>query len=119
MTITLLHLEGCGIIVEMKLIALMIMLYRVNHLNVKQKKVRRTPVQPTQPGNDENADQPARPRVSTLSIDVTIPLRYLSNVWRSLDLAFINCKIVLDLSCSKKCILVEHHNNITGIVSPK
>ena len=116
MTITLLHLEGCGIIVEMKLIALMIMFHRVNHLNVKQKKVRRTPVQP---GNDENADQPARPRVSTLSIDVTIPLRYLSNVWRSLDLAFINCKIVLDLSCSKKCILVEHHNNITGIVSPK
>ena len=26
----------------------------------------------------------------------------------------MNCEIELDLSCGKDCILIEHHNNITG-----
>ena len=33
---------------------------------------------------------------------MTIPLKYLSNFWRSLDLP-------------KDCVLVEHHNNIGGV----
>ena len=33
-----------------------------------------------------------------------VPLRYLSNFWRFLDLPLINCKVELDLSWSKECI---------------
>ena len=36
-----------------------------------------------------------------LDVEVVVPLKYLSNFWRSLDLLLINCEIELDLSCSK------------------
>ena len=35
---------------------------------------------------------------SKLDIEVVVPLKYLSNLWRSLDLLLINCKKELDLS---------------------
>ena len=34
---------------------------------------------------------------NTLDLEVVIPLKYLSNFWRSLDLPSINCEKVLDL----------------------
>ena len=37
----------------------------------------------------------------TLNVEVTIPLKYLSNVWRFLDLPLINFEIELDLSRTK------------------
>ena len=39
-----------------------------------------------------------------LDTEVAVPLKYLSNFWRSLDLPLINCEIKLDLSWSKECI---------------
>ena len=33
-----------------------------------------------------------------LDAEVVVPLKYLSNFWRSLDLPLINCEIELDLS---------------------
>ena len=56
-----------------------------------------------------------RPQVPTLYIEVTVPLKYLSNFWRSLDLPLINCEIELDLSLTKDCVLIEQNNNITCI----
>ena len=46
---------------------------------------------PEKPGNEGDAN---RPPVPTLHVEVTIPLKYLSNVWRFLDLTLINfvCK---------------------------
>ena len=35
--------------------------------------------------------------------------------WRSLDFPLINCKIELDLSWTKDCVLIEQNNNITGV----
>ena len=32
-----------------------------------------------------------------LHAEVVVPLKYLSNFWRSLDLPLINCEIKLDL----------------------
>ena len=46
---------------------------------------------------------------------MAVPLKYLSNVWRSLDLPLINCEIELDLSWTKDSVLIEQNNNITGI----
>ena len=36
-----------------------------------------------------------------------VPLKYLNNFWRVLDLPLINGEIELDLSCSKECIISE------------
>ena len=35
-----------------------------------------------------------------------IPLKYLSNFWRTLEMPLIKCEITLQLTCSKKGILV-------------
>ena len=42
-----------------------------------------------------------------INAEVFVPLKYLSNFWRSLDLPLINCEIELDLKWSKYCVLSE------------
>ena len=42
-----------------------------------------------------------------LDAEVVVPLNYLSNSWRYLNLPMINCEIELDLSCSRECIISE------------
>ena len=42
--------------------------------------------------------RPAQPAVPNLNVEVTIPLKYLSNFWRFFDLPLINCNVELDLS---------------------
>ena len=42
---------------------------------------------------------------NTLNAKAVIPLRYLSNFWRFLDLRLINCETELDFSWSKECII--------------
>ena len=44
---------------------------------------------------------------NTLDSEVVVPLRYLSNFWRSLDLPLINCEIELNLSWSNGYIKTE------------
>ena len=53
-----------------------------NLLNIRQKIIEETPD-------------------NTLHTEVVVPLKYLSNFWRFLDLSLINCKVELDLSWSK------------------
>ena len=48
-----------------------------------------------QPENEGDAN---RPSVPTLNVEVTIPLKYLSNFCILLDLPLINCEIELNLS---------------------
>ena len=40
-----------------------------------------------------------------LDAEVVVPLKYLSNFWRSRDLTLINCGIEIDLSWPKECII--------------
>ena len=40
-----------------------------------------------------------------LDAEVVILFKYLSNFWRLLDLPLINCKIELDFSWSRNCII--------------
>ena len=35
-----------------------------------------------------------------------VPLKYLSNFWKKLEMSLINCKISLQLKWSKDCFLV-------------
>ena len=39
-------------------------------------------------------------------VTIAIPLKYLGNFWRSLDIPLINCEITLILSWDKECVLV-------------
>ena len=39
-------------------------------------------------------------------VTIAIPLKYLGNFWRSLDIPLINCEITLILSRYKECVLV-------------
>ena len=37
--------------------------------------------------------------------EIVVPLKYLSNFWRSLEMPLINCKVHLDLNWIEDCIL--------------
>ena len=39
------------------------------------------------------------------NVKIAVPLKYLSNFWRSLELPLINCKIHLELNWSKNCVI--------------
>ena len=39
-------------------------------------------------------------------VEIAIPLKYLGNFWRSLDIPLINCEVTLILSWYEKCVLV-------------
>ena len=41
----------------------------------------------------------------TKDAEIIIPLKYLSNSWRTSEMLLINCKVSLQLTCSKKGIL--------------
>ena len=92
----------------------------VNHLNVRQKVIGKTearPDRPSQPGLDQDGNsrpQPNQPPIPPLNTEVVVPLKYLSNFWRSLDLSLINCEIELGLKWAKNCVLIEEDDNITG-----
>ena len=43
--------------------------------------------------------------VRRLNVKVVVPLKYLSNFFRSLEMPLINCKIKLNLTCKKECVL--------------
>ena len=54
-----------------------------------------------------NIDQvnPDAARVGRLNVKVVVPLKYLSNFFRSLEMPLINCKIKLNLTWKKECVL--------------
>ena len=38
-------------------------------------------------------------------VKIAVPLKYLSNFWRSLEMSLINCKVELSLKCYETCLL--------------
>ena len=51
----------------------------------------------------------------TLNVEVTIPIKYVRNLWRFIDLPLIICEVEFDLSRTEDCVLIEHHDDITGV----
>ena len=39
-------------------------------------------------------------------VEIMVPLKYLSNFWRTLEIPLINCEIALQMTCSKRSTLV-------------
>ena len=44
--------------------------------------------------------------VGTKDVEMMLPLKYLSNFWRTLEMHLINCEISLQLIWSEICFLV-------------
>ena len=44
---------------------------------------------------------------------MAVPLIYLSNFWRSLEMALINCKTHLELNWNKNCIMSDNDDETT------
>ena len=42
---------------------------------------------------------------NTKDVKIAVPLNYLTNFWRTLEMSLINCEISLDLTWSKKCVI--------------
>ena len=43
----------------------------------------------------------------TKNVEIMVPLKYLSNFWRTLEIPFINCEINLILTRSSTCVIVS------------
>ena len=41
----------------------------------------------------------------TKDVEIIVPLKYLSNFWRTLKMPLINCEVNLILTCSKDCVI--------------
>ena len=63
-------------------------------------------------GNPEVANNKAR-----INVKVVVPLKYLSNFFRSLEMPLINCKIKLNLTWKKECVLSTDDGNAVFIIN--
>ena len=43
----------------------------------------------------------------TKNVIIVVPLKYLSNFWRSLNIPLINCEVELILAWLKSCVLID------------
>ena len=50
-------------------------------------------------------------------VKITVPLKYLSNFWRSLEIPLINCKVELSLKWYENCILSSAGDNATFTIT--
>ena len=42
---------------------------------------------------------------NTINVEIAVPLKYLSNFWRTLEIPLINCEVNLILTWSKDCVI--------------
>ena len=55
--------------------------------------------------------------ITKRSVKVVIPLKYLSNFFRSLEMPLINCKIKLNLTWKKECVLSNQDGEAVFIIN--
>ena len=44
---------------------------------------------------------------NTKDVEIIVPLKYLSNFWRTLEMLLINCEVNLILTWSKDCVITN------------
>ena len=44
---------------------------------------------------------------NTKDVEIVLPLKYLSNFWRTLEIPLINCEVNLILTWSKDCVITS------------
>ena len=55
--------------------------------------------------------------IAKINVKVVVPLKHLSNFFRSLEIPLINCKIKLNLTWKKECVLSNQAGNAVFIIN--
>ena len=55
--------------------------------------------------------------IARINVKVVVPLKYLSNFFRSLEMPLINCKIKLNVTWKKECVLSTDDGNAVFIIN--
>ena len=55
--------------------------------------------------------------IARINVKVVVPLKYLSNFFRSLEMPLIDCKIKLNLTWKKECVLSTDDGNAVFIIN--
>ena len=55
---------------------------------------------------------------NTNEVECSVPLKHLSNFWRTLDMPLINCEVSLTLTWSKNCVLTDMAITVSEVDSP-
>ena len=55
--------------------------------------------------------------IARINVKVVVPLKYLSNFFRSLEMPLINCKIKSNLTWKKECVLSTDDSNAVFIIN--
>ena len=63
------------------------------------------------PGYDANKE-------GTQEVEIAIPLKYLGNFWRALNMPLISCEISLELKWSKNCVITSQEQREIEAVRP-
>ena len=67
--------------------------------------------------NDEHVDPVVNNNVARLNVKVVVPLKYLSNFFRSLEMPLIDCKIRLNLTWKKECVFSSQRGDGLFIIN--
>ena len=46
-----------------------------------------------------------------INVEIMVPLKYLSNIWRTLEMPLINCEVELILNWSANCVIIYTNVN--------
>ena len=55
--------------------------------------------------------------ISRLNVKIVVPLKYLSNFFRSLEMPLINCKVNLNLTWKRECVLSNQAGDAVFIIN--
>ena len=55
--------------------------------------------------------------IARLNVKIVLPLKYLSNFFRSLEMPLINCKVKLNLTWKKECVLSTDAGNVVFTIN--
>ena len=47
-------------------------------------------------------------------VEIVVPLKHLSNIWKTLDIPLINCEIDLSFNWSEKCVIKSKATRYAG-----
>ena len=67
---------------------------------------------------DDDDDNYDANKIGKNETEIVIPLKYLSNFWRSLNIPLINCEVEIILTWTKNCVLADMtvaNNPLTGL----
>ena len=69
------------------------------------------------PNNSSSYKYKSRLITNRNGVEIAVPLKYLSNFWRSLEILLINCKAKLSLTWDENCILTSLAENLTFTIA--